>query len=116
MAEKRRKKRMHLDVSVKLERVDKTEESDGIRSLEVEVTDISSSGIGFYSDKELEVLAFYDTRVQIWTKEIIDTIIQVVRRVPNEKGGYNYGGIFVGMLRSDAMKIDAYSLFQEEEA
>ena len=54
MDEKRRNKRLDLDVSVQLERLDEA----GITTLKyihVDVTDISRSGLGFTSLQEMEV-------------------------------------------------------------
>ena len=74
MEEKRRNKRLDLDVSVQLERLDE----DGVTTLKyihVDVTDISRSGLGFTSRQELAVGTYYDTKIQIWTKEVVDAEI-----------------------------------------
>jgi D-mannonate dehydratase len=111
MEEKRKHKRLDLDVNVQLERLDE----EGITTLKyvhVEVTDISRSGIGFKSQQALEIGTYYDARIQIWTKEIIDAVIEIVRR-EDKDGGYQYGGIFIGMTDTDALKIDIYQLFND---
>ncbi len=111
MKEKRRDKRLEIDVNVQLERLDE----DGITTLKyvhVDVTDISRSGIGFKAQKALEVGTYYDARIQIWTKEIVDAVIEIVRREDREDG-YQYGGVFIGMTDTDALKIDIYQIFNE---
>ena len=73
MEEKRHHKRLKLDVSIQLERL--TE--DGTTTYDytqVVVTDVSRGGIGFQSDELLEVGGYYNTRIQIWTKEVIDAV------------------------------------------
>ncbi len=113
MTEKRKHKRLELDVNVQLERLDE----DGITTLKyvhVDVTDLSRSGIGFDCRKKLETGTYYDARVQIWTKEIIDVVIEIVRRADID-GGYHYGGIFIGMTDVDALKIDIYQIFNDED-
>ena len=111
MEEKRRHKRLELDVSVELERLDE----DGITTLKyihVDVTDISRSGIGFKAAKQLEVGTYYDAKIQIWTKEIISAVIEIVRRRETETG-YAYGCEFIGMSDTDALKIDIYQIFND---
>lgn len=111
MEEKRRHKRLDLDVSLELERLD----DGGITTLKyahVEVTDISRSGLGFITKQELEVGTYYDTKIQIWTKEVVDAVIEIVRR---EQHGdhYKYGCIFIGMTDADVLKIDIYQIFND---
>ncbi|MDD6156514.1 MAG: PilZ domain-containing protein [Lachnospiraceae bacterium] len=112
MEEKRKHKRLDLDVNVQLERLDE----DGITTLKyihVDVTDISRSGIGFKSQQELDTGTYYDTKIQIWTKEVVDAVIEIVRREKKEDGTYSYGGIFIGMTDTDALKIDIYQIFND---
>ena len=112
MDEKRRNKRLDLDVSVQLERLDEA----GITTLKyihVDVTDISRSGLGFTSEKALEVGTYYDTKIQIWTKEIVDAVVEIVRRDQQEDGIYKYGCVFIGMTDVDALKIDIYQIFND---
>ena len=111
MEEKRKHKRLDLDVTVELERLDK----DGVTTLKyvhVEITDLSRSGIGFKSNQELEVGTYYDTKLTIWTKEVIDAVIEIVRRKDVENS-FEYGAEFIGMTDTDALKIDIYQIFNE---
>ena len=112
MEEKRRHKRLDLKVSVQLERLNQ----DGITTLkyiDVDVTDISRSGIGFNAKQSLEIGSYYDTKIQIWTKEVVDAVIEIVRREKQEDGSYNYGAVFIGMTDTDALKIDIYQIFND---
>lgn len=111
MEEKRKHKRLDLDVTVELERLDK----DGVTTLRyvhVDITDLSRSGIGFKSAQELEVGTYYDTKLTIWTKEVIDAVIEIVRSSKTDDG-YAYGAEFIGMTDTDALKIDIYQIFNE---
>ncbi len=111
MEEKRKHKRLDIDVNIQLERLDQ----DGVTTLKyvhVDVTDISRSGIGFSSKQLLETGTYYDTKIQIWTKEVIDAVIEVIRR-EDKPGEYHYGGIFIGMTDTDALKIDIYQIFND---
>ena len=112
MEEKRKNKRLDLDVNVQLERLDE----DGVTTLKfvhVDVTDISRSGLGFTSEKALEVGTYYDTKIQIWTKEIVDAVVEIVRRDKQADGVYKYGCVFIGMTDVDALKIDIYQIFND---
>lgn len=111
MEEKRRHKRLDLDVSVQLEKLTQ----DGVttlRYINVDVTDISRSGLGFRSIKELDIGTYYDTRIQIWTKEVVEAVVEIVRCEKTEDG-YRYGGEFIGMSDTDALKIDIYQIFND---
>lgn len=111
MIEKRKHKRLDLDVSIQLERLDE----DGNTTLKyshVEVTDISRSGIGFLANQPLEIGTYYDTKIQIWTKEVVDAVVEIVREVDTEHG-YRYGGVFIGMSDTDSLKIDIYQIFND---
>lgn len=111
MEEKRKHKRLDIDVSVELERLDE----GGITTLKyihVDVTDISRSGIGFKCERVLETGTYYDAKIQIWTKEVINVVLEIVRRAESENG-YRYGSTFVGMSDTDALKIDIYQIFND---
>ena len=112
MEEKRKHKRLELDVTVELERLDE----DGVTTLRyshVEVVDISRTGIGFKAGQRLEVGSHYNTKIQIWTKEVVDAVIEIVRRDALPEGGYKYGCRFIGMTDTDALKIDIYQIFND---
>lgn len=111
MEEKRKHKRLDIDVNVQLERLDEA----GVTTLKfvhVDVTDISRSGIGFKSQVALDTGTYYDAKIQIWTKETVDAVIEIVRRT-ELPDGYSYGGLFIGMTDTDALKIDIYQLFND---
>ncbi len=112
MQEKRRHRRLDLDISVELERLDE----DGITTLKylhVEITDVSRSGLGFISRQELALGTYYNAKIQIWTKEVIDVVIEIVRREKVDDM-YRYGCIFIGMTDADALKIDIYQIFNDK--
>lgn len=111
MEEKRRHKRLELDVSIQLERLDE-EGVTTLKYIHVEVSDISRSGLGFKSRQQLEIGSYYDTKIQIWTKEVVDAVIEIVR-VEETEDGYKYGCVFIGMTDTDALKIDIYQIFND---
>jgi len=114
MEEKRKDRRLDLDVTLELSRIDGDDGVTTIKLVHVDVTDLSRSGIGFKTKQELASGSFYDTKLQIWTKDIIEAIVKIVRcdKVGDE---YHYGATFVGMIDKDALKIDVYRMFYESE-
>ena len=62
MEERRKHKRLDLEVMVELERLDE-ESVTTLKYVHVEVTDISRSGLGFKSKADLEIGSYYDTRI-----------------------------------------------------
>ena len=114
MEEKRRDKRLDLDVTLELSRIDGDDGVTTLKLVHVDVADLSRSGIGFTTKQELTVGSFYNTKLQIWTKDIIEAIIKIVRS--NKEGDvYHYGATFVGMIDKDALKIDVYRMFFEPD-
>ena len=111
MEEKRKHKRLDLYVDVQLERLDE-EGVTTLKYVQVDVTDISRSGIGFNAKAKLNIGTYYNTKIQIWTKEVVDTVIEIVR-CEETAGGYHYGAGFIGMTDTDALKIDIYQIFND---
>ena len=112
MNEKRNSRRLDLDVTVELERIDDNSEVTTIKLVNADVTDLSRSGIGFTSKEKLDLDSFYNTKLQIWTRETLDAVVEIVRCQELEDG-YHYGAKFIGMIDSDALKIDIYKIFYE---
>ena len=38
-----------------------------------------------------------------WTKEVVDAVVEIVRRTDSEEGVYHYGAVFIGMTDTDAL-------------
>ena len=115
MEEKRKNKRLDIDVKVEIERIDE-DNITTVKYMEVDVVNISKTGLAFrVPDVKFEVGAFFDSIIQIWTKETIDTVFKVVRVNALDNGVNEYGCIFVGMTDTDALKIEIYQLFNDAQ-
>jgi len=114
MDEKRKDRRLDLDVTLELNRIDNEDGVTTLKLVHVDVSDLSKSGIGFKTKQELKPGSFYNAKLQIWTKDIIDVILKIVR-CKREGDHYHYGAIFVGMIDKDALKIDVYRMFFESK-
>lgn len=111
MDEKRKHKRLGIEVQVETERID-VGNTTTVKYLTVEITDISKSGIGFKCAEEFEDGATFIGNITIWTKEVIPAIFKIVRR-SNESDGWHYGCIFVGMKESEVLKIQIYEMLND---
>ncbi len=114
MEEKRGSKRLDLSVKVEVERIDTTNTTT-VKYMEAQVTNISKSGLAFVVPNDFEIDTCFNARIQIWTKETIDTIFKVVRKKELGDGMFEYGCIFVGMTDTDALKIEIYQLFNDAQ-
>ena len=82
--------------------------------LEVEITDISTDGIGFNCSEDISLNTFLTGVVELWNNYSMQIIIKVIRTRQLEDG-FNYGCIFVGMDPADGLKIKISQLLQEAQ-
>ena len=109
MDERRRRERTDLDAQLKIKRADGTK----IAEVEIDVTDVSITGIGFTCAESLEIGAIYEGTLTIWTKEKIKVFLDIVRkREMDDK--INYGAHFVGMPDLYKRKIGVYQTVENE--
>lgn len=109
MDERRRKKRTDLDAQLKIKKADGSK----IAEHDIDVTDVSITGIGFMCADELELGSIYEGTLTIWTKEKIKVFLDIVRRQEKEDG-IKYGAHFVGMPDLYKRKIGIYQVVEEE--
>ena len=109
MDERRRKKRTDLDAQLKIKKADGSK----IGEHDIDVTDVSITGIGFMCADELEIGSIYEGTLTIWTKEKIKVFLDIVRRQEKEDG-IKYGAHFVGMPDLYKRKIGIYQTVEEE--
>lgn len=75
--------------------------------VEIDITDVSKTGIGFTCDKALEIGAVYEAYLRIWTQEVLHAFLEIVR-IEKKSACFSYGGIFIGMPEMDAARIEVY--------
>lgn len=109
MEEKRKCRRIDMESTLMVKRID-----NGIdEEITIDIQDVSKSGIGFICKEELELDAVYESYITIWTKEVIHTLLKVVRKIEHEDG-YLYGAIFMGLSEVDAFRIAVYDTMDQE--
>lgn len=108
MEERRRSVRTELHAELLMKRLDQQTEEKVV----IQICDLSRSGIGFLCSEQLALGAVYGCNLTIWTKEVIQVFIEIVRGVKLEDG-FRYGGSFVGMNDLDAYRIQVYQTVEE---
>ncbi|HHV09784.1 MAG TPA: PilZ domain-containing protein [Clostridiales bacterium] len=116
--ERRKYKRLPIDLHLEVDEVFK-QDYVVIRDLnaDVEVFDISKTGIGFLSEASLPLGYYFRTRINLGDGEFFHAVIQIVRAHISENDRKIYGATFVGLAPFLADKIDHYEIkLKESEA
>ena len=108
MQEKRKSKRFILEATIAMERIDGTKN----RLVPINIVDVSGSGIGFVCKELLEMNSIYKIQLKIWTGDVVDTLINIIRFDNSKEDEYTYGANFVGMPGNDTSKFNIHELFE----
>lgn len=111
MEERRRSKRTDLNSKILVKRLDSDK---GAQEVDVNVVNVSKTGIGFTCDKPLDIGAVYEAYLTIWTSEVIHCFIEIVR-IEKLPDNYNYGGLFIGMPEFDLQRIEVYNVVHDPD-
>lgn len=109
MEERRKNRRIELIAKLLIKRMDQGVES---REVDIEVTDVSKTGIGFICSEQLAIGAVYESYLTIWTKEVLHAFLEIVRMVDKADGTHEYGAIFIGMSEMDMSRIATYDTIE----
>lgn len=104
MEERRKSKRIELESRILVKRLGPDTATEEIN---IDVVDVSKTGVGFKCGRPLEIGAVYEAYLTIWTKEVIHAFIEIVR-IEKLADTFAYGGIFIGMPEMDAARIEIY--------
>ena len=107
MEERRKSKRTELRSRLIMKRLG----GDEPQEVDIDITDLSKSGIGFTCDEPLLIGNVYETFLTIWTKEVIHCFIEIVR-IEKKADTFAYGGIFIGMPEMDMKRIETYETIE----
>lgn len=103
MEDRRKNRRMELQARLVIKRLD----SDVSSEVDIEINDVSKTGVGFTCDETLNIGAVYESFLTIWTKEVLHAFLQVVR-IEMQGSTYSYGAVFIGMSEVDKNRIEIY--------
>ena len=109
MEERRKNKRMELESTLTVKRLDSNKELN----VDIEIIDVSKTGVGFTCNEALEIGAVYESNLRIWTQEVLHAFLEIVRI---EKSGntFIYGAIFIGMPEMDSARIETYETVKDQ--
>ncbi len=114
--EKRRSRRLELNVKVKVRKIDTYEYLIPIKDeFEVDVVNVSKDGIAFKSTEKMLLNTFYNVDVVLWTKERFEAVIEIIRMESTDTDYTLYGCRFVGISSADQFKIDVYQIVKDME-
>lgn len=104
MEERRKSNRRELTSKLIIKRLGGVDVDE---TVEIDITDVSKTGIGFTCSKALEIGAVYESYLRIWTQEVLHAFLEIVR-IEKRDAVFSYGGIFIGMPEMDAARIEVY--------
>lgn len=108
MQEKRNSRRMSLSAKLLIKNLNDT--ADKPEEVEIEVTDVSKTGVGFICSTPLAIGAVYEALLKIWNEDEIHAFLKVVRIEQTTDEKYVCGTIFIGLPEMNAARIEVYDL------
>ncbi|SHN54148.1 PilZ domain-containing protein [Butyrivibrio hungatei DSM 14810] len=110
MEERRKGRRLDLSGEIIIKEL-----GGDAETVDIKITDASTAGLGFVSDKQLVIGDNYEANLTIWTKEVLHVIVQIVRAEKRDDG-FHYGAMFVGMPEDVKVRIKVFETVEEEKA
>ncbi|MCI8373829.1 MAG: PilZ domain-containing protein [Lachnospiraceae bacterium] len=108
MQEKRNSRRMSLSARLLIKNMhDNSEKGEEV---EIEVLDVSKTGVGFRCNTPLEIGAVYEALLKIWNDDVIHAFLKVVRIEQTKDDKYMCGTIFIGLPEMNAARIEVYEM------
>ncbi len=109
MDEKRKNNRRELSSKLIAKRLGGNSANEEV---DIDIVDVSKTGIGFTSKMVLEIGAVYEAYLRIWTQEVLHAFLEIVRIEKKDTNTYAYGAIFIGMPEIDAARIEVYDMVE----
>ena len=113
MAEKRKDRRMSLSAKLLIKNMN--DDSVKAEEVEIEVLDVSKTGVGFICNSPLSIGAVYEAHLKLWTDEVIHAFLKVVRIEQTKEEKYICGTIFIGLPEMNAKRIEVYDMLKRME-
>lgn len=114
MQERRRYKRLPIHLELEINQLYK-QDNVIISDLEeeIEVINISKTGIGFYCKADLPLDFYFNAKIEFNEKQFFYCVLKIIRREETEHG-IMYGCEFVGLAEFLSKKVDDYEAYLEE--
>ena len=104
MEERRKSRRMELLSQLLIKSLNGSMDEE----VEIEVSDVSKTGIGFNCDRQLPSGVVYEAHLTIWMREKLHVFLEIIRTENLEENRYKYGAIFIGMSEMDSKRIEVF--------
>ena len=85
-----------------------------MQEVSIDIVDVSPNGVGFLCKEVLSIGAVYESKLRIWTHEVLHAFLQIVR-IEMKGDSYTYGAVFIGMSESDAARIRVYQTINDDK-
>lgn len=108
--ERRRSKRTSMPSTLVIKRLD----GQSSNEVNIQIVDVSTTGIGFLCEEVLQIGEVYESFLTIWTKEVLHAFLQIVR-IELRGDIFSYGAVFIGMPEMDTARIEVYQTIHEKE-
>ncbi len=117
MEEKRKYKRMDINVKIKLNEIKNTKDVSMLNKeyMEVDLVNVSRGGIAFRSSEELILNTFYDVKLILRNNDKLDAIVEIIRMENKGDEQTLYGCRYIGMMPRDSLRIQVQELIMEAE-
>lgn len=114
MKERRRYKRLPIHLELEINQLYK-QDNVTINDLdeEIEVINISKTGIGFVSKADLPLDFYFNAKIEFNEKQFFYCVLKIIRKENIEQDKI-YGCEFVGLAEFLSKKVDDYEAFLEE--
>ena len=110
MQEKRRSKRMPIQLELVVSKLFKQEAAETVElNKPIHVVDVSRLGIGFVTENDLPVNFYFNAKLELGSPEnSLYCVVQIIRKQPKEDGTIAYGCEFVGLAPVLGCIFDEY--------
>ena len=117
MQEKRRSKRLPIQLELVVSKLFKQEASATVEINEpIHVVDVSKLGIGFVTSNDLPINYYFNAKLELGSPEnSLYCVVQIIRKQPKEDGIISYGCEFIGLAPVLGTIFDEYEKSLTEE-
>lgn len=117
MEDRRKFERYPTHISIKIESLYK-QDYDKIDNVneDIEVVDVSKSGIGFTSKHILPLNYYFNAKIVFDKERYFYSVLKIIRIIKEEEGAYHYGCEFIGLADILSSSVEAYGDSIEQSA
>ena len=116
MQEKRRSKRLPIDLELVVSKLFRQQEIDNLDTeAPIHVVDVSKLGIGFVTKNDFPLDYYFNAKLELGSPEnSLYCVVRIIRKMEKEDGTTMYGCEFVGMAPILYPIFEAYEAMMEE--